>query len=137
LSCVPGYSALNTPSHTEKTGVFADVVPFSRNRNGKGSRLFFSRVRTSREGEVASCFWALREKRSAFIAPSRKVMRVPELPGRSEGREMCPYEVVLEAVSEKRREKARGASEVRVMVVVMVVLEMAVTLEVMVSWGGG
>lgn len=49
MPCVPGYSALNTPSHTEKTGVFAGVVPFSRNKNGKGSRAFFSRVRTSRE----------------------------------------------------------------------------------------
>lgn len=37
-------------------------------------------------------------------------------------------------MSLKRREKARGASEVRVMVVVTVVLEVAVTLEVMVSW---
>jgi len=41
--------------------------------------------------------------------------------------------VVLEAMSEKRREKALGASEVRVTVVVMTVLEVAVTLEVMVS----
>jgi hypothetical protein len=41
--------------------------------------------------------------------------------------------VVLEAVSEKRRVKARGASEVRVRVVVWVVLSVAVTLEVMVS----
>lgn len=63
-------------------------------------------------------------------------MRVPELPGRSVGREMWPYEVVLEVVSEKRGEKALGASEVRVMVVVTVVLEIAVALEVMVSWEG-
>jgi hypothetical protein len=139
LPCVPGYSALSTPSHTEKIGVFAGVVPFSRNRNGKGSREFFSRVKPSRAKpfrEVTSCFWALIEKRSAFIAPSLKPISAPELPGRSLGREMWPYAVVLEAMSEKRREKALGASEVRVMVVVMVVLEMAVTLEVMVIWEG-
>jgi hypothetical protein len=44
--------------------------------------------------------------------------------------------VVLEAVSLKRRVKARGASEVRVVVVVTVVLSVAVMLEVMVSWEG-
>lgn len=43
---------------------------------------------------------------------------------------------MLEAASKKRRVKARGASEVRVVVVVMVVLSVAVMLEVMVSWEG-
>ena len=114
--------------------MFAAVVPLRRNRNGKGSREFFSSTNPS--DEVTSCFWAFREKRSADIAPSLKPISVLELLGRSVGREKWPYAVMLEAVSEKGREKALGASEVRVMLVVMVVLEVAVTLEVMVNWDG-
>jgi hypothetical protein len=46
---------------------------------------------------------------------------------------MWPYTVVLEG-SVKRSEKARGASEVRVMMDVTVALSVAVMLDVIVSW---
>lgn len=72
---------------------------------------------------------------SAESCSSLKPIRVPELPGWLVGMEMWPYWMVV-AASVKRRVKARGASEVQVVVEVMVVLVVAVTLEVMVSWDG-
>jgi hypothetical protein len=51
---------------------------------------------------VTSCFWALREKKSADICCSLKPIRVPELPGRSVGLEMWPYWKLLEESGKTR-----------------------------------